>query len=582
MRIYIYGVLCIIQLRSGLSCGFWGTHMTRSFSLIATIPPEFDETYRNNLVSAVLNDQIEDRAISAPSSDGSSVGLKGNHIKSGVPLIACDSIRLSPTPSISFKNNLVKLVAVFCPSSLVASAREQTNQQIRSYDDDATEKQPQRPIVEWFDEETKLSNILLSMIHPFLAQNFVIRAILTNQTIDRHPSRFNKPNAPGDIVILNLSYCPYETIVEELFEATNCELIRAGSEAILKLLLLSKIELGVSLSLAGNSSTSKPAAASSNDTRKLHASKVDIPSCAVCLFRIDPSRLGLPRPPSHQICSKFCSSSSGRNCNVSCPRQRLLLPWPPPNHCETCHIIQNYWKKYSDDTTIYNERDEVFCNLCGMQETLWVCLTCAFVGCGRYSNKHAAEHNDATHHPFCLELSTLRIWSYVDSEYIHRVDLLECPASLQNLHQLPSIVRGSFMSTPERPFSSTIALSHSSTPQARVSHDSHDSHSNNRFLDSLSAPSDFDFPSRMEANHYERMVASSFASVDEKTPKKATMIGEEYEVLLQSALEDQAQYYEGEIAWLRATLSGSFDFISMECFTISLSVTNNITLLLLI
>jgi hypothetical protein len=33
----------------------------------------------------------------------------------------------------------------------------------------------------------------------------------------------------------------------------------------------------------------------------------------------------------------------------------------------------------------------------------------------------------------------------------------------------------------------------------------------------------------------------------EKTPEKATMIGEEYEALLQSALEDQAQHYEGEI-----------------------------------
>jgi len=40
----------------------------------------------------------------------------------------------------------------------------------------------------------------------------------------------------------------------------------------------------------------------------------------------------------------------------------------------------------------------------------------------------------------------------------------------------------------------------------------------------------------------------------EKSPKKATMIGEEYEALLQSALEDQALHYEGEIARLRAEL----------------------------
>jgi chromosome segregation ATPase len=40
-----------------------------------------------------------------------------------------------------------------------------------------------------------------------------------------------------------------------------------------------------------------------------------------------------------------------------------------------------------------------------------------------------------------------------------------------------------------------------------------------------------------------------------ESPKKATMIGEEYEALLQSALEDQAQHYESEISRLRAALA---------------------------
>jgi hypothetical protein len=56
-------------------------------------------------------------------------------------------------------------------------------------------------------------------------------------------------------------------------------------------------------------------------------------------------------------------------------------------------------------------------------------------------------------------------------------------------------------------------------------------------------------------------VASSlygFTMHEEKAPKKATVIGEEYEVLLQSALEDQAQHYEGEISRLRAELTGEF------------------------
>jgi len=47
------------------------------------------------------------------------------------------------------------------------------------------------------------------------------------------------------------------------------------------------------------------------------------------------------------------------------------------------------------------------------------------------------------------------------------------------------------------------------------------------------------------------------SSEAEKSSKKAVMIGEEYEALLQSALEDQAQHFEGEITSLRAELTAS-------------------------
>jgi polyhydroxyalkanoate synthesis regulator phasin len=55
------------------------------------------------------------------------------------------------------------------------------------------------------------------------------------------------------------------------------------------------------------------------------------------------------------------------------------------------------------------------------------------------------------------------------------------------------------------------------------------------------------------------MVESAFIpSVEvEKSSKKAVMIGEEYEALLQSALEDQAQHFEVEISSLRAELTAS-------------------------
>jgi hypothetical protein len=56
----------------------------------------------------------------------------------------------------------------------------------------------------------------------------------------------------------------------------------------------------------------------------------------------------------------------------------------------------------------------------------------------------------------------------------------------------------------------------------------------------------------------QRLAAAGFASVlvqQLKSPKKAAMISEEYEALLYSALEDQAQHYRGEMSRLQARLA---------------------------
>ena len=125
-------------------------------------------------------------------------------------------------------------------------------------------------------------------------------------------------------------------------------------------------------------------------------------------------------------------------------------------------------------------------------------MTCGFLGCGRYSNKHAANHFVHSGHPFSLELATLRIWDYVTGGFVQRTDLLECPSSWPLLQ--PWVAPPS---SPGRAHALTLPM-----PDSMM----------------------------------------------EKSPKKATMIGEEYEVLLHSALEEQAQHYEGELSRLRAQL----------------------------
>jgi hypothetical protein len=352
------------------------------------------------------------------------------------------------------------IAALFVPASLIDHHFEASSHLCgSSATPQCTQQQAARTqSITSFDIATGRS--LLSTIHSALEHcNLVTVIRLQNQ----------QQFAASDILLIR------PQSVSSLLEATNGQTIQSNYNDsilhILKILLISSIRVA------------SPAAVNSLGTNIQQHSSFDIPICPVCLHRIDPIRLGLFKPRNADLCSKFCPPDA-------CPRQQLLRPWSSSSRaCACCQVIQTYW------------RDRVFCHDCAMQETLWVCMTCGFVGCGRYSNKHAARHCAETNHPYSLELATLRIWDYVGGEFAHRVDLLECPSAL--------------------PF----AQSHQSA-------------------------------SRVEASLIGTMEPARIPQSNEKSPpKKATMIGEEYEVLLQSALEDQAQYYESEITRLRAALT---------------------------
>ena len=165
-----------------------------------------------------------------------------------------------------------------------------------------------------------------------------------------------------------------------------------------------------------------------------------------------------------------------------------------------------------------------------MSTTLWVCLTCGFVGCGRYTQKHAAQHNALNGHPYSLELATGRIWDYENGTFVHRRDLVECPVlsvkwGIANTEAAGRNTQSSLIGE---------SLGFLGGDGRHVG------------LDDLTA-------SCHSAN-------DQFAAVPDSKlaqPKKSIMISEEYEALLQSALQDQSQHYEGEISHLRAELASS-------------------------
>ena len=213
----------------------------------------------------------------------------------------------------------------------------------------------------------------------------------------------------ADVLLLDVSHC-YGGWLEEMARKISGQAMLAYPTAVISLVPISFIVTSQQQLQTG----------------------YEIPSCPVCLHRIYPPRLGMPKPRNDQLCSEYCIDMDDellRNSIGGCQNEVFLRPWPLPSDCKACRMILQQWKNHNQTGgRSRNELDDVFCNRCALQETLWICLTCGFVGCGRYSQAHSLEHFSDSKHAFALEMATLRIWDYASGEFAHRGDLLECPS----------------------------------------------------------------------------------------------------------------------------------------------------------
>ncbi|GJP39568.1 hypothetical protein CLOM_g23924 [Closterium sp. NIES-68] len=130
--------------------------------------------------------------------------------------------------------------------------------------------------------------------------------------------------------------------------------------------------------------------------------QTELPSCPVCLERLDRHISG--------ILTTVCNHSFHSSC---------ISKWTDSS-CPVCRYCQQ-------------PSDKSQCAVCGSQDSLWICLICGFVGCGRYQGGHAESHFKASQHCYSLELSSQRVWDYVGDAFVHRLVLSKTDGKLVEL-----------------------------------------------------------------------------------------------------------------------------------------------------
>ncbi|XP_033019246.1 ubiquitin carboxyl-terminal hydrolase 44 [Lacerta agilis] len=58
------------------------------------------------------------------------------------------------------------------------------------------------------------------------------------------------------------------------------------------------------------------------------------------------------------------------------------------------------------------------CMVCNTTESVWACLSCSHVACGRYIEEHALKHFQESSHPVALEVNELYVFCYLCDDYV--------------------------------------------------------------------------------------------------------------------------------------------------------------------
>ncbi|KAJ7576881.1 hypothetical protein C8J56DRAFT_971837 [Mycena floridula] len=158
----------------------------------------------------------------------------------------------------------------------------------------------------------------------------------------------------------------------------------------------------------------------------------ELPTCPVCLERMDSAVTGLITVPcSHTFHCQCLSKWGDSRCPV-CRYSQTLRSSHPTSSSSTSSIPIPFATPGSGTLST--------CSTCSSTTNLWICLICGNIGCGRYGLAHAHAHYEATTHLYALELETQRVWDYAGDGYVHRLiqnkadgKLVELPSAASSM-----------------------------------------------------------------------------------------------------------------------------------------------------
>lgn len=127
---------------------------------------------------------------------------------------------------------------------------------------------------------------------------------------------------------------------------------------------------------------------------------VELPTCPVCLERMDESTGLLTILCQHVF-------------HCSC-----LQKWRGSG-CPVCRYVQGGPLSLTLNPAPTDKTDE--CSVCHLDHSLWICLICGNVACGRYEAAHAFAHYAETAHCFSMDMDSQRVWDYASDGYVHRL-----------------------------------------------------------------------------------------------------------------------------------------------------------------